>query len=57
MKKLFQAGLGQFLGGAAAPQHLQTNRPCLRRVQNQSTDLFYDEFAEIAKSKMFMKHD
>ena len=28
MKKLFQAGLGQFLGGAAAPQHLQTSRPC-----------------------------
>ena len=30
MKKLFQAGLGQFLGGAAAPQHLQTSRPWIQ---------------------------
>ena len=32
-------------------------RICLRSVQNQSTDLFCDVLAEIARSKMFMKHD
>ena len=30
---------------------------CLRSVQNQSTNLFYDVFAEIARSNMFTKHD
>ena len=34
MKKLFQAGLGQLLGGAAAPQHLQTSRPWPRATHS-----------------------
>ena len=40
MKKLFQAGLGQFLGGAAAPQHLQTSRPCFRASLRQNFGQF-----------------